>query len=444
MEFIKKIVYNILGIDKFVKNIILTERDSFFKSSYYFFLYRTIGIFILTFVAIMLAVIGLNDIRFLKAAIIFFIISVIYSFFLFYIINKLKNKEEVPFTYSVFFILDVIYLYLGPTLMIFVDRGTESPIFMTYYISILMSRQIELKKRNILLHYLFFYIFYVPVIIFSLKNGYKIDIPDETLKILSFTLFFGLYYINYYFYISLIESLKFSLDRINRLINLNKIYQQFFPVDLEQTKLDLNHKELIETKHLVVMIGDIRRSTHFLHNAPDHIIFNFLNTFYTIVSRNVSRYNGIIDKFIGDGFLAIYGYTHEDIRTKNRIKVLNAIYTIRDIIRDLDNKIMDEFKKYFPKNLLKLVFVITIGEVSIGIMGKGRRKTFSSVGESIEEAHIIEKFGKTFNDDENVILVTKEVLNIIKEFKIDNVKILDEIEVGVVRNRELTIYRIQV
>src|SRR6266478_5634534 len=62
-----------------------------------------------------------------------------------------------------------------------------------------------------------------------------------------------------------------------------------------------------ELRNVCVMVLDIRDFTTFSETrAPDEVV-RYLNTLWTFMVRTINEHNGIVNKFLGDGFLAVFG-----------------------------------------------------------------------------------------------------------------------------------------
>jgi len=82
-----------------------------------------------------------------------------------------------------------------------------------------------------------------------------------------------------------------------------------------------------------VMVLDIRDFTTFFETrAPDEVV-RYLNTLWTFMVRTIDEHNGIVNKFLGDGFLAVFGAT----LSNGSVDCANAIAAARQIMLELDD-----------------------------------------------------------------------------------------------------------
>ncbi|NOR52186.1 MAG: hypothetical protein GQ470_06155, partial [Gammaproteobacteria bacterium] len=65
-----------------------------------------------------------------------------------------------------------------------------------------------------------------------------------------------------------------------------------------------------EEREVAILFCDLRGFTEMSEGIPAEELIMFLNTFFSELSEIVSRYNGIINKFMGDAILAVYSTEH--------------------------------------------------------------------------------------------------------------------------------------
>jgi len=55
------------------------------------------------------------------------------------------------------------------------------------------------------------------------------------------------------------------------------------------------------------MVLDIRNFTTFSEERPADEVVRYLNTLWSFMVHTVNEHDGIVNKFLGDGFLAVFG-----------------------------------------------------------------------------------------------------------------------------------------
>jgi adenylate cyclase len=62
-----------------------------------------------------------------------------------------------------------------------------------------------------------------------------------------------------------------------------------------------------EERVLTMMFSDIRGFTHLSETLPPQIVLNVLNDYMTRMCRIIDETHGVVDKFVGDEIMALYG-----------------------------------------------------------------------------------------------------------------------------------------
>jgi class 3 adenylate cyclase len=125
-------------------------------------------------------------------------------------------------------------------------------------------------------------------------------------------------------------------------------------------------------------------------------VVTYLNTLFESLIETVNRHNGFVNKFLGDGFMAVFIAAEGD-KVHCRNAVLAAI-EISENVKALvaDNKIDDT----------KIGMGIHSGQVVTGNIGSSARREFTIIGDVVNLASRLEQLTKQF---EREILMSKEI-----------------------------------
>lgn len=128
---------------------------------------------------------------------------------------------------------------------------------------------------------------------------------------------------------------------------------------------------------LSVLFVDIRNFTALAEKAGPAAIAERLNGFYEVASRAIFRYDGTLDKLVGDQVMAFFGppLDHED---HARRAVATAV------------EIMSAVSQFGDDEKLAIGLGITTGEAFVGNVGGGEVTDYTVLGDTVNVAARLE------------------------------------------------------
>jgi len=177
--------------------------------------------------------------------------------------------------------------------------------------------------------------------------------------------------------------------------------------------LGLGGKKAVVT----VLFSDIRGFTSLSENLSAQEVSNLLNEYFSEMEPIVTKYNGIINKFIGDAVMAVFGEPIQDeAHPANAVK---CGYEMLKKVQELDKKWQDE-----GKTPIKIGIGINTGEVFIGNIGSEKRMEYTVIGDTVNLASRLESYNKTYGTQMLISETTYEKSKYIAEVnKISDVEI---------------------
>ena len=161
----------------------------------------------------------------------------------------------------------------------------------------------------------------------------------------------------------------------------NLFGQHVSPVVVEQ----LLDAEVGSAKRTVcVMFLDIRGFTAMTRTRSADETVTLLNDFFAEMIEIVDRNHGFINKFLGDGFLALFGAALPDPAA-----AANALNAGRAMLLAVD-----DWNRIHPGRALKVGIGIHIGEAVTGSIGSPRRKEYTAIGDTVNLAARLEQLTK--------------------------------------------------
>jgi adenylate cyclase len=150
-----------------------------------------------------------------------------------------------------------------------------------------------------------------------------------------------------------------------------------------------------ETRHVTVMFLDIRDFTTFAENRSPEQVVGYLNRLFSFMVDAVNENQGIINKFLGDGFMAVFGAPLDDGRSE--YNAVNAALAISDELR---NALANGLEP------TRIGIGLHSGPAVTGNVGSSLRKEYTIIGDVVNLASRIESQTKSHAAE---ILVSKPV-----------------------------------
>jgi len=176
----------------------------------------------------------------------------------------------------------------------------------------------------------------------------------------------------------------------------------------------------IQRKLVCIMFLDIRGFTPFAENRKPEEIIQYQNEVFGFMIDSVYKHHGIINQFLGDGFMATFG---APVSSGNDSE--NAFLAAKEIIQSVNEK-----SENGEIPFTKVGIGLHTGRVVAGNVGTDLRKQYSVTGNTVIIAARIEQLNKKYDSQ---LLISKEVY---KELKPDNELKEDFIEVLVKGRKE--------
>lgn len=165
---------------------------------------------------------------------------------------------------------------------------------------------------------------------------------------------------------------------------------------------------------VTVLFSDIRGFTSMSEQMSAQQVSEILNEYFTAMEPIISKYNGIINKFIGDAIMAVFG---EPIQDKNHAQnAVKCAYEMLEKVKELQKKWVKENK---PK--IEIGIGINTGEVFVGNIGSINRMEYTVIGDTVNLASRLESYNKIYKTK---LLISPTTYEEVKSFT-DVIKISD-------------------
>ncbi len=168
-------------------------------------------------------------------------------------------------------------------------------------------------------------------------------------------------------------------------------------------------------KNITVLFSDIRNFTTLSEKLPPQKTINHLNKYFTAMTEIILKYNGTLDKYIGDEIMCFWGApkpqdNHAELACKSALEQIKKLKEL--------NKNWSESMK------INIGIGINSGIMTVGNVGSEGRMNYTVIGDNVNLGARLEGVNKTFGT--NIIISESTYLLIKDKF---NVRELDTIKV---------------
>jgi len=147
----------------------------------------------------------------------------------------------------------------------------------------------------------------------------------------------------------------------------------------DPTKLSLHGKKVKAT----ILFTDIRNFTSMSESMPPEQVVDILNDYLSLQTDKVFKWNGVLDKFVGDCVMAVFGvpFPKDD-------DAYRAVMTAIDI-RDSVVK-MNDIRRKKGQVVVGIGMGINTGDVVSGNMGSHQKMDYTVIGDNVNVASRLE------------------------------------------------------
>lgn len=165
-----------------------------------------------------------------------------------------------------------------------------------------------------------------------------------------------------------------------------------------------------QSKDVVVFFSDIRGFTAFSEKRSPEEVVEMLNEYFGVMVKIINAHGGVVDKFIGDAIMAVWGAPKSSDRDAH--KAVRACLEMRRALEGLN-----ELRISRGQPAINIGMGLHAGAAISGTIGSDERMEYTVIGNTVNTASRIEASTKAFGAD---LLVSDTVIEKIGEdFKIE-------------------------
>jgi len=142
-----------------------------------------------------------------------------------------------------------------------------------------------------------------------------------------------------------------------------------------------------ELRDVCILVLDIRNFTAFAETTPPDSVVTYLNRLWGEAVAIVNRHHGTVNKFLGDGFMAVFG---APLVIGNHCQ--NALNAARELVAEI--KRATDAGEIPPT---RVGIGLHSGEALVGNIGSSERREYTVIGDVVNVAFRIEQLNKELN-----------------------------------------------
>jgi adenylate cyclase len=153
-------------------------------------------------------------------------------------------------------------------------------------------------------------------------------------------------------------------------------------------------------QRVAILFSDVRGFTSYSEQNPPELVVRQMREYLTEMTDAVQRHRGVLDKFIGDAVMALFGPFLPDDANPSALAILTAL----DMLECLER--LNERWQAEGLPTFRIGIGIHVGEAIVGNIGTPQRVQYTALGDAVNLASRLETMTKDFKVP---LLVSDEV-----------------------------------
>lgn len=160
-----------------------------------------------------------------------------------------------------------------------------------------------------------------------------------------------------------------------------------------------------QNREVTVFFSDIRGFTSFSEKRTPEEVVSMLNEYFEVMVGIINRYGGVVDKFIGDAIMAVWGAPKE-----SPDDTLNAVLACIEMRRSLVE--LNDRRISRGQDPLTIGIGLHTGRAISGTIGSHERMEYTVIGDAVNMTSRIESSTKAFGTD---FLISQAVMDRVQD-----------------------------
>ncbi len=172
--------------------------------------------------------------------------------------------------------------------------------------------------------------------------------------------------------------------------HIRKVFQKYVPAKVIQEVIDQSESPKPRSQNVSVLFADIQGFTRIAETLNPALLVELLNEFFEEMVGVVNGRNGIVDKFMGDSLMALFGVPNADLNDSR-----NALRAAFDMIRHAET--LNKKRTAENRPVFEISVAVHCGPAIVGNIGSAQRQDYTAVGDTVNLASRLEKLTKIYH-----------------------------------------------
>ena len=174
---------------------------------------------------------------------------------------------------------------------------------------------------------------------------------------------------------------------------IKNVFKKYVPKEVIDQVVASPETALVgEDRVLALLFSDVRDFTTISENMAPNELVDRLNDYFAMMVDIIMQYNGIVDKYMGDGIMAFFGapVRHED----DALQSVQSAFEMLDKLKDWNR--LQAQRKHAE---FRVGIGIHYGTVTVGNIGSDKKMEYSVIGDSVNLASRLEGLTKEYRQE---------------------------------------------
>jgi adenylate cyclase len=159
-----------------------------------------------------------------------------------------------------------------------------------------------------------------------------------------------------------------------------------------------------ESRVVTILFSDIRNFTSMAEDMTPQQVVSFLNAYFSEMVEAVFEQGGVLDKFLGDGMMAVFGSLGD--QPDHALRAVRTALRMKALLGKINSE-----RAAAGQPPIAIGVGIHTDEVVVGNIGSARRLEYTVIGDGVNTSSRVQALNKQFG---TTILITETTFEIVK------------------------------